>query len=58
MQRLYVTAWAIKVFVLATPQAGLRKDCQKALNFLVSVNLRGANVILPEYEGAIMFPVH
>lgn len=58
MQRLYETTWAINVFVIATPWAGLRAECQKALNILVSVNFRGANFILPEYEGAIMSPVH
>jgi len=58
MQRLYDTAWAINVFVIATPQVGLRTEFQKTSNFLVSVNLRGANFVLPEYDGAIRFSVH
>jgi hypothetical protein len=57
MQILYDTAWAINVFVIAIPQAVLRTDRQKAFHFLVSVNLRGANFMLSEYEGGIMFPV-
>jgi hypothetical protein len=58
MQRLCDTAWAINVFVIASPQAGLRTECQKTSNFFVSVNLRGANFILPEYEGIISFSVN